>query len=208
MPSVKNNNEDVKQERVVSLTYLEFYSGIGGWTMAIDEACRKINRRNYCLSRPLSPASQSPPSSEAKAQCHRPEQEQEQEQEHHPRLRLSAKRLAAFDHSDLCNRVLRYNFTDDDDANSHDDRADGANCDETKQEHTNHVSTDTDSPSSSSATITNCGNNHSANKNGRGKRAKKRQGTAVKPTTVAIERLTRLQLQKFNAFIWSMSPPW
>ena len=205
MPSVNNCDEDVKQERELSLTYLEFYSGVGGWTMAIDEACRKINRRNRYLHRTVLPVSQSPLSSSSEIEVqrqHRQKQEQKQEKKRHPILRLSAKRLAAFDHSDLCNRVLRYNFPDDDD-----DKANGANRDETKQEHSKHVLSK-DSAISSSATGSNHCNGHSNSNNGRGKRGKKRQGTAVRPATVAIERLTRVQLQKFNASIWSMSPPW
>ena len=58
----------------LTLSYLEFYSGVGGWTMALEKAKQRINRkRNF-----------------------------------HRTLQL--RRLAFFDHSDLCNDVLQYNF--------------------------------------------------------------------------------------------------
>jgi tRNA (cytosine38-C5)-methyltransferase len=57
-----------------NLSYLEFYSGVGGWTMAMEEACRNIG------------SSTLPP----------------------------LKRLGSFDHSDICNNVLHYNFPEND----------------------------------------------------------------------------------------------
>jgi len=62
------------------LSYLEFYSGIGGWTMALEEACCQINQ--FALKT-------------GKTKM------------------LSPKCLSSFDHSDLCNKVYEYNFTDD-----------------------------------------------------------------------------------------------
>ena len=32
--------------KITSLTYLEFYSGIGGWGYALEHACRSINNKN------------------------------------------------------------------------------------------------------------------------------------------------------------------
>ena len=60
------------------LTYFEFYSGVGGWTMALEEACQSIGWNTL------------PP----------------------------LKRLGAFDHSELCNMVLQYNFPDNGDDNN------------------------------------------------------------------------------------------
>ena len=57
-----------------TLSYLEFYSGVGGWTMAIEEACQNIGWNTL------------PP----------------------------LKRLGSFDHSDVCNNVLHYNFPESD----------------------------------------------------------------------------------------------
>ena len=58
----------------LELSYLEFYSGIGGWSFALQEALDLLKKQN-------------------------------------PNANLSLRRLAAFDHSDLCNHVLRYNDT-------------------------------------------------------------------------------------------------
>jgi tRNA (cytosine38-C5)-methyltransferase len=61
-----SNNDDV-------ITYIEFYSGVGGWGMALNDAFSRSmkfqNNNNKCL-----------------------------------------KRLAGFDHSDLCIRVFEHNF--------------------------------------------------------------------------------------------------
>lgn len=58
----------------LELSYLEFYSGIGGWSFALQEAVDLLKKQN-------------------------------------PNAKVSLRRLAAFDHSDLCNHVLRYNDT-------------------------------------------------------------------------------------------------
>jgi tRNA (cytosine38-C5)-methyltransferase len=60
-----------------SITYLEFYSGIGGWGCALKEATERINQSIQTGG--LESAT-------------------------------TLKRLGAFDHSDLCNRVFHYNF--------------------------------------------------------------------------------------------------
>jgi len=35
--------------KITSLTYLEFYSGIGGWGYALEHACRSINNKNKSI---------------------------------------------------------------------------------------------------------------------------------------------------------------
>lgn len=60
-----------------SITYLEFYSGIGGWGCALKEATDRINQSIQTGGLEST----------------------------------TLKRLGAFDHSDLCNRVFHYNFS-------------------------------------------------------------------------------------------------
>ncbi|KAG7367522.1 DNA methyltransferase [Nitzschia inconspicua] len=69
----KNNNV---------ITYVEFYSGVGGWTMALHEALERLSASSYggdCDGKT-------------------------------PQPKHTLKRLAALDHSDLCNRIYEYNF--------------------------------------------------------------------------------------------------
>ena len=41
-----NSIDDKATNKMTSLTYLEFYSGIGGWGYALEHACRSINNKN------------------------------------------------------------------------------------------------------------------------------------------------------------------
>lgn len=63
---VKLNKDEVE------LSYVEFYSGVGGWTMALEEAIRQVSDKRFRL-----------------------------------------RRIAALDHSQLCNRVFAHNFGSD-----------------------------------------------------------------------------------------------
>lgn len=75
----------------ITLTYLEFYSGIGGWGYAVEHACRSIVNE-VALS--------SPPNRGAA----------EGEALHHvDDFQLQARLLAAYDHSDLANSVFCHN---------------------------------------------------------------------------------------------------
>ena len=65
-----------------SLTYLEFYSGIGGWGYALEHACRSISVINA---------------------------EQDNHNNNKNNLLLRPQLLAAYDHSDLCNSVFYHN---------------------------------------------------------------------------------------------------
>jgi len=70
---MSQDGNDSSTSQSLTLTYLEFYSGIGGWTCALKEAIEILNKSMEGAS-------------------------------------LSMHRLGAFDHSDLCNKVLHYNF--------------------------------------------------------------------------------------------------
>ena len=76
----------------IELTYVEFYAGLGGWTMALEDAIERL--------------------------CQEEEEEEQQQQEKDdgsdfsPTLRL--RRLAAFDHSDICRSVFEHNFGEND----------------------------------------------------------------------------------------------
>ena len=142
---------------MIELRYLEFYSGVGGWTMAIDQACRTINS---------------------------------QEETRGSTIRFHGKRLASFDHSDLCNRVLDYNFNDGDDD---DDDGDCSGDDGDKKNKNNN-----------NTFIS----GKKQNRNERRESSSSRSKKSTKRTSIAIERLTKTQLQNFDAFLWSMSPPW
>ena len=79
-----------------TLTYLEFYSGIGGWTLALEKACRDIaantnTNTNTNASTCVTEGGDSAVS---------------------PRI-CSVQRLASYDHSDLCNAVFAHNFISD-----------------------------------------------------------------------------------------------
>lgn len=63
-----------------SLTYLEFYSGVGGWSYALHAAVKRLTRGNNEGGDDTSES------------------------------RLNLKCLGAFDHSDLCNKVYYHNF--------------------------------------------------------------------------------------------------
>ena len=91
-----------------SLTYLEFYSGIGGWGYALENACRSISVIN----------------------------EQDNHNNNNPLLRPQL--LAAYDHSDLCNSVFHHNhhtYNNNNIINDHHSTttATTSSCDKTKQ---------------------------------------------------------------------------
>lgn len=208
----KKNQQQHQQHQ--QLTYLEFYSGVGGWTMAIDEACRQVNinltRREREPPRDPSSTSQSSPVLEDGKLSQR-------RQHRRTRMRLSAKRLASFDHSDLCNRVLHYNFPDEDE-----DHTDDVDCNEEGRDGENSkqdtiTSIPPESPVAVSTNNRGCRNSTSTStskrrrkkeENRKGSTSCRNKRNAAAISTVAIERLTRVQLQNLNAFIWSMSPPW
>jgi len=125
-------------KRVIKLSYLEFYSGIGGWGFALEEACSKISsdKINNNLN-----------------------------------LQVEAIRLAAFDHSDLANSVLTYNSK-----RSPEEKLTSLESPDKKRPKQEDVQN----------------------------RKKKRKKAQVVP----IEKLTPKQLNRYNAQVWIMSPPW
>jgi tRNA (cytosine38-C5)-methyltransferase len=78
-----------------TITYIEFYSGVGGWTMALQEAVRRLSSGSGGVECHHNNNNISTTTSTNKTPTH-------------PIYTL--KRLAALDHSDLCNRVFEYNF--------------------------------------------------------------------------------------------------
>lgn len=81
------------------LTYLEFYSGVGGWGYALEAACRSLSAsfvydEAAASKRPR--VAVSPPEPD----------------EGGVTTQASARLLAAFDHSDLCNGVFQHNHKD------------------------------------------------------------------------------------------------
>ncbi len=75
----------------ITLTYLEFYSGIGGWGYAVEQACRSIVKGAALTAPPNTGTT-------------------EGEAIHHiDGFQLQARLLAAYDHSDLANSVFCHN---------------------------------------------------------------------------------------------------
>jgi tRNA (cytosine38-C5)-methyltransferase len=85
-PIMKSTKTNIDEEEI-EIKYVEFYSGIGGWTMALQESLDRLG--------PLLKLS-SPSSSSSKSRIRR--------------RRYKLKRLAALDHSDLCVQVFAHNF--------------------------------------------------------------------------------------------------
>jgi site-specific DNA-cytosine methylase len=129
----------------IALTYLEFYSGIGGWGYALEHACRSIVQG---------------------------------ESDDGGGLRLRARLLAAYDHSDFCNAVF----------------------------HHNHRSSSPPPPpppppSSSSSRDNSPKRRRKKAGDGRG------GGDNTRPRQTPIERLTLSELESHAADVWCMSPP-
>jgi len=148
-----------------ALTYLEFYSGIGGWTLALERACRDI----------ASDANLS-------ASCAATSDDGETGAAITTRPRISVRRLASYDHSDLCNAVFAHNFipTSVNDGDAGDDKKPSAAVNHQKKKQRRN-------------------NNNSA-----GRRPPPPPSSLP---TYPIEKLTAADLASLNADIWAMSPP-
>ena len=79
---------------MINLTYLEFYSGIGGWGYALEQACRSIQRASA-----ISLMDQVAPQ-QKKSKLADGDDE---------KFNLTTTLLASYDHSDLCNSVFMHN---------------------------------------------------------------------------------------------------
>ena len=137
--------------KIIPLTYLEFYSGVGGWSFALKEACDNVNRwfkkdqvggDSACIA-------------------------------------FSTHCLGAYDHSDLCYKVFHHNFP------------------EMKNLLASHQSR--------ASTGENNHDDRSVGKERRSKKKQKIQTSSQRP--IAIEKLTKKQMEEKKADIWMMSPP-
>ena len=98
------SNNDASSFVVEYISYVEFYSGVGGWTMALQEALQKLG--------PLLSSIRNN-DSEAPRNCSN-HQTSTTTSDNSPKIkplhRYELKRLAALDHSDLCVKVFSHNF--------------------------------------------------------------------------------------------------
>lgn len=76
-------SESIKIRQEFTLTYLEFYSGVGGWSFALQEACQNVNRDSEHKNNHIHSLA---------------------------KFKFSTKCLGAYDHSDLCYKVFNHNF--------------------------------------------------------------------------------------------------
>jgi len=167
----KLSNNINKSSPTTCLTYLEFYSGVGGWTMALEEACHRINDccKEECVHGNSSLDTTNTvvleTSDTSNQEVTEGKDKETMEQQHHYSLStpsLQLKRLAAFDHSDVCNLVFQHNFS-------------------------------------------NAAEKESQPQSQQGIKRKRTKNPKSKPTS--IEKLTKKQLETYNATIWTMSPP-
>ncbi len=89
---------------VEHISYVEFYSGVGGWTMALEEALEKLGP---LLSSIRNVDSKAPRDSSKNQTSTTKSDAAPQSRPHH---QYELKRLAALDHSDLCVKVFSHNF--------------------------------------------------------------------------------------------------
>ena len=89
---------------MISLSYIEFYSGIGGWGYALEHACRSIIRRS------ADDVSEADQRNKKKAKLTDSCANEDDTTCVHPPF-ITTKLLAAYDHSDLCNAVFAHNHT-------------------------------------------------------------------------------------------------
>ena len=150
-----------------TLTYLEFYSGIGGWTLALEKACRDIanNSNTSCdaASKNIDSSGDDGSAAGATGAVTSP--------------RISVRRLASYDHSDLCNAVFAHNFVPSDEQN-------GGGSDA--------------KPSAEKR--------HKANQN-RAATTQRPPPPPTSLPTYPIEKLRSLDLAILKADIWVMPPP-
>lgn len=93
---------------MLTLSYLEFYSGIGGWGYALEHACHVIHQA--AAAKMLDQTNHQ----QKKLKLTYNDNDKATQQP----FRISAKLLAAYDHSDLCNSVFLHNHTSHDQSTS------------------------------------------------------------------------------------------
>ena len=85
--STKQSKSIINQERTtITLSYLEFYSGIGGWSFALHEACENVKK------------------------WLEEKKDEQQNQTSSNNIEFATRCLGAYDHSDLCYKVFCHNF--------------------------------------------------------------------------------------------------
>ena len=98
---------------MITLTYLEFYSGIGGWGYALEHACRSVQAAavSAATTATASPIPDEPLLHPKKLKITNSDAIGKNRSHAYlePSLELRAELLAAFDHSDLCNSVFYHN---------------------------------------------------------------------------------------------------
>ncbi|KAL7461930.1 hypothetical protein ACHAXS_002340 [Conticribra weissflogii] len=182
---------------MITLTYLEFYSGIGGWGYAVEQACRSIQQNPPAhfsiaaraaidaLDKKTAGGNASLPrlkkakisKSNSRGVLYDEEGDCDADDDNLGRfkssskLEIKAKLLAAFDHSDLCNSVFHHNHISQ----------------------INSINTSQSIPLTSTSEKT--------------KSKKSNLFQHLKPNQTPIQRLTTSQLESHNATIWCMSPP-
>lgn len=88
----KNGREEGNVTIVETISYVEFYSGVGGWTMALEKALDRLVPLLSSIGKGKNTTDTSVRSRQGQQQ------------------RYQLKRLAALDHSDLCVKVFAHNF--------------------------------------------------------------------------------------------------
>jgi tRNA (cytosine38-C5)-methyltransferase len=101
--SSEGNDQISVPSSVIEISYVEFYSGVGGWTMALQEALDKLGPLLSSLRTERSNVSARSTTSGDSSQSN----SNNTLPLHH---RYELKRLAALDHSDLCVKVFSHNF--------------------------------------------------------------------------------------------------
>jgi len=164
----------------VTLTYLEFYSGIGGWGYAVEHACRSIVKDVVASS----PSTTHPSLVSSKAVTTEGETLNLADNFH-----LQPRLLAAYDHSDLANSVFYHNHR----INSND-----GSCADASSSSASH---------SSSHSSPNNENSITSRKKKKTRIHSNDGQCNNRPRQTPIERLTVEELQCHSADIWCMSPP-
>lgn len=188
---------------MITLTYLEFYSGIGGWGYAVEQACRSIQqnppahlstaalaaiealenkRANGIASLPQVKKAKTSNNSNDRGMAGNEDDGRSADNtvsqlKTSSNLEIKAKLLAAFDHSDLCNSVFHHNHV----------------MSQMKTIHTSQSETPTsisDKSKSNSKT-----------------KPKSKLFQHLKPNQTPIQRLSTSYLESHDATIWCMSPP-
>lgn len=165
---------------VEHISYVEFYSGVGGWTMALHEALDKLGPLLSSMRTQKSKDTAASPKNASTVDNIDPENTATSDcsQQTKTLRRYELKRLAALDHSDLCVKVFSHNFVPVE----------------------TETTTTTDTAASDSTT--NCDNE----KRNRRKRRQK-NSSRQQQKSFSIERMPLRQLEEWSADVWVMSPP-